>query len=123
MHMSTFARLFASTAFFMVAPQIVAVAAPAPAPAAEIEIVVEGGDSPARVEVVAGKPARLRFLRREYTGCTREVVFPSLGIRRELPPNRPVVIELPATLAPGEYEFKCGMNMIRGTLVVVAPGG
>lgn len=85
--MSTFARLFASTAFFLVAPQIVAVA------------------------------------RREYTGCAREVVFPSLGIRRELPPNRPVVIELPATLAPGEYEFKCGMNMIRGTLVVVAPGG
>jgi mono/diheme cytochrome c family protein len=84
----------------------------------EIEIVVEGGYKPARVEVGAGKPIRLKFIRREYGGCTREVVFPALNIRRELPPNRAVTVELPANLAPGEYEFKCGMDMIRGTLVV-----
>jgi plastocyanin domain-containing protein len=46
-------------------------------------------------------------------------VFPKLNLRRELLTDKPVVIELPA-LGPGEYEFKCGMNMVRGKLVVVA---
>ena len=46
-------------------------------------------------------------------------MFPGLDIRRELPTDQPVVIELPA-LAVGEYEFKCGMNMIKGVLEVVA---
>ena len=84
----------------------------------EIEIIVEGGYKPSRIEVHAGERVRLKFVRKEYSSCTREVVFPSLHIRRELPPNQPVVIDLPA-LQPGEYEFKCGMNMIRGTLLVV----
>lgn len=85
----------------------------------EIEIVVQGGYKPSRIEIHEGERVRLRFLRKEYNACTREVVFPKLGIRRELPPDQPVVIELPL-LAPGEYEFRCGMNMVRGTLVVVA---
>ena len=85
----------------------------------EIEIVVEGGYKPGRIEVREGERVRLKFVRKEYNSCTREVVFPKLNIRRELPPNQPVIIDLPA-LAPGEYEFRCGMNMIRGTLVVVA---
>jgi plastocyanin domain-containing protein len=85
----------------------------------EIEIVVEGGYKPNRIEIHEGERVRLKFVRKEYDSCTREVVFTKLGIRRELPPNQPVIIDLPA-LAPGEYEFKCGMNMIRGTLVVVA---
>jgi plastocyanin domain-containing protein len=46
-----------------------------------------------------------------------ENVFPALGIRRELPEGKPVTIELPE-LKAGEYEFKCGMDMIKGKLVV-----
>ena len=85
----------------------------------EIEIIVEGGYKPNRIEVREGEHVRLKFMRKEYNSCTREVVFAKLGIRKELPPNQPVVIDLPV-LAAGEYEFKCGMNMIRGTLVVTA---
>ena len=85
----------------------------------EIEIVVEGTYKPARIQVQEGERVRLKFIRKEYNSCTREVVFPKLGIKRELPPNKPVVIDLPV-LAPGDYEFKCGMNMIKGTLVVTA---
>jgi plastocyanin domain-containing protein len=85
----------------------------------EIEIVVEGGYKPNRIEIKEGEHVRLKFIRKEYSACTREVVFAKLGIRRELPPNQPVVIDLPA-LSAGEYEFKCGMNMVRGTLVVSA---
>ncbi|MCZ7684971.1 MAG: cupredoxin domain-containing protein [Sandaracinaceae bacterium] len=83
----------------------------------EIEIVVDGGYRPDRITVTEGERVRLRFVRHEHSSCTREVVFPALNIRRELPPHRPVVIELPA-LRAGEYEFRCGMNMIRGRIVV-----
>jgi plastocyanin domain-containing protein len=83
----------------------------------EIEIIVDGGFRPDRITIAEGERVRLRFVRHEYSSCTREVVFPALNIRRELPPHRPVLIELPA-LRAGEYELRCGMNMIRGTIVV-----
>lgn len=83
----------------------------------EIEVVVDRGYSPTRIEVSEGEKVRLKFIRREYTPCTREVVFPTLNIRQELPPNKPVVVELPP-LKAGDIEYKCGMNMFRGTLVV-----
>ncbi|MBX3246725.1 MAG: cupredoxin domain-containing protein [Myxococcales bacterium] len=85
----------------------------------EIEVVVRGGYTPHRITIRAGERVRLRFVRHEYSSCTREVVFPSLSIRRELPPHQPVVIDLP-TLAPGEHEFRCGMNMVRATIIVEA---
>lgn len=89
-----------------------------PAPAVrEIEVIVEGGYKPKRIEVGKGEAVRLRFVRKEHGSCTKEVLFPKLGIKRELPTNQPIVIELP-TLEPGEYEFRCGMNMIKGTLIV-----
>jgi Cu+-exporting ATPase len=49
--------------------------------------------------------------------CGTEVVFPSLGIRRVLPLNEPVVIEF-TPKSSGEIGFVCGMNMLRGALVV-----
>jgi plastocyanin domain-containing protein len=87
----------------------------------EIEIVVRRGYDPRRIEVVQGETVRLRFVRQESADCSREVVFPALGIRKELPEGKPVVIQLPE-LAPGEYEFKCGMDMIRGKLIVRPKG-
>ncbi|MES2642502.1 MAG: cupredoxin domain-containing protein [Myxococcota bacterium] len=92
-----------------------------PAPR-EIAVQVQGAYKPDRIEVTAEERARLVFTRTEYTGCTREVVFPELGIRKELPTNQAVAIDLPV-LAPGTYQFHCGMNMIRGTLVVTAAKG
>lgn len=83
----------------------------------EIEIIVRGRYTPDRITVREGERVRLRFIRQESSSCTREVVFSSLNLRRELPPHHPVVIDLPA-LTPGEHEFHCGMNMVRGTIVV-----
>ena len=82
-----------------------------------IEIIVDGTYKPERIEAHEGERLRLKFVRKDYSSCTREVVFPTLNIRRELPTNKAVIIELPA-LTPGEIEFRCGMNMIRGTIVV-----
>ncbi|MBZ0119206.1 MAG: cupredoxin domain-containing protein [Sandaracinaceae bacterium] len=87
------------------------------APVREIEIVVRGGYQPNRITIRRGERVRLRFVRQDWSWCTREVVFPTLSIRRELPVQAPVVIELPV-LAAGEHPFHCAMNMIRGTLVV-----
>lgn len=85
-----------------------------------VEIVVESGRYvPAEVKVPAGEPARLQFVRKEWNSCTREVVFPTLDIRRELPPEQPVIIELPA-LPAGEVPFHCGMGMVHGKVVVEA---
>lgn len=84
----------------------------------QIEIVVQRGYHPNRPSLVAGAPARVTFLRREAGGCSREVVFPALGICRELPQNVAVAIDLPA-LPAGELAFTCGMNMMRGAILVV----
>ena len=62
----------------------------------EIEVIVDGGYRPGRITVAEGERVHLKFVRREHSPCTREVVFPGLDIRRELPTDQPVVIELPA---------------------------
>lgn len=92
-----------------------------PAPR-EIAVRIQGGYQPDRVEIAAGERVRLVFTRTEYTGCTREVVFPELGLRRALPTDQAVSIDLPA-LAPSTYSFHCGMKMIHGTLVVTPAQG
>jgi plastocyanin domain-containing protein len=96
----------------------IAVAQSAPA-VHEIEIVVDGGYKPSNITIRTGERVRLKFVRKEYSGCTREVVIPALELRKELPPNKPVFVDLPA-LSPGQYEFRCGMNMVRGSITVVA---
>ena len=91
-------------------------------PIREIPVTVQGGYHPDRIEVPAGERVRLVFTRTEYSGCTRELLFPALELRVELPTNQAVVVELPP-LAPGEWSFHCGMKMIHGSVVVVpAPG-
>lgn len=110
--------LIASLAAASAAVSVPLVASAQQAPAArEVEVVVDQGYHPGRIDVQEGERVRLRFIRHDYSPCTREVVFPSLNLRRELPTEQPVVIDLPA-LAPGEVEFRCGMNMIHGTIVV-----
>lgn len=84
----------------------------------EIEVVVKGGYRPGRIEVAEGERVALRFLRKESSACSREVVFPTLGIRKELPEGVPVVIPLP-DLEAGDYQFECGMNMLQGEVTVL----
>src|SRR5262249_24605936 len=80
-------------------------------------LLTEQGYEPAKVTLRAGGPAQITFVRTTEKTCGTEVVFPSLGIRRALPLNQPVVIEVtPGT--SGDISFVCGMNMLRGTIVV-----
>jgi plastocyanin len=89
-----------------------------PVPANAIQVKVSAaGFTPSRVKVQAGKPVTLAFERTDARNCGDKVVFPSLGIERELPVGQTVTVtvEPPKT---GELTFTCGMAMYRGALVV-----
>lgn len=84
------------------------------------ELKISVGDTsfePARLTVRAGVPARLIFTRTSERTCATSVVFASLKIKRDLPLNEAVAIEF-TTDKTGEIAFACGMNMLRGTVVV-----
>ena len=74
-----------------------AVAAQTSAGVAEVEIIVDGGYSPAAVQIPVGRPVRLIFDRRDTSSCSEEVVIPAFNVRRFLPSGERTVIELTAT--------------------------
>ena len=80
-------------------------------------LVNEQGFEPAKIALRAGVPARLTFIRTTNKTCGTEVVFPSLNIKRALPLNEPVIIEFTPAKAE-DIAFACGMNMLRGAVVV-----
>lgn len=81
-----------------------------------IDVLVDGGVyTPALIEVTAGQPVTLRFLRKDPSPCAEQVVFADLGISHELALNTPQ--EVTITPSPGRHEFTCQMAMYRGTLV------
>ena len=74
------------------------------------------GFEPSSLKLKAGVPAKVTFVRKTDEGCAKEVVIKEYGINRTLPLNEPVTIEfLPRK---GEFSFACGMNMLKGKLIV-----
>jgi plastocyanin domain-containing protein len=81
--------------------------------------VTAAGFEPSALRLQAGKLARVTFTRTTDETCAKEVVFPDYGIRRPLPLNQAVTVEFtPKTNA--RAGFVCGMNMLKGTLVVLS---
>ena len=85
--------------------------------AQEATIVVKGAYTPDAIIVEHGKPIRLSFLRQETAACSEEVIFPDFARRAQLPEGELVPVEFTANES-GEYEFHCGMGMLRGKLIV-----
>jgi plastocyanin domain-containing protein len=79
-------------------------------------IVMDGVYAPARIEVPAGQPVTLRFLRRDPSPCAEKVLFDSLSMSADLPVGKPMDVTVTPP-QPGEYEFTCQMRMYRGALV------
>ena len=75
------------------------------------------GYSPPTIRLRRNVPARITFVRTSEVTCGAEVVFPALGIRRELPLNTPVVIRF-TPRKTGTLSFACGMDMWHGKVVV-----
>ena len=93
------------------------------APVAEIESrgpiveVFASGFKPNTLTVEVGKPVTITFIRRSEEGCGTEVLFPDLKINRPLPLNMPVEVAF-TPKSSGELKFSCGMDMLRGTVIV-----
>jgi len=103
---------------YFFAPRRAAVVAPVPGDGPqEQRITVRGGYDPAVVEVRAGRPVRLVFRREEVEGCSDTVLIPEWGIAHRLPAYEDTAVEF-TPRKPGEFEFTCGMHMLRGKVVV-----
>jgi len=83
----------------------------------EVAVTVEGGYRPDVIVVKQGRPVRLNFYRNETSACSEQVVFGDFGIVRDLPAHQTTAVEFTPGKA-GEFTFTCGMNMLRGRLVV-----
>jgi plastocyanin domain-containing protein len=90
----------------------------APAEGRRVDIVVSKlGYAPAKVDLEAGEPVNLVFTRVDDTKCGEEIVIPSINFKKLLPLNEPVAVVFTPDKA-GEVGFACGMDMMKGTLVV-----
>ena len=83
----------------------------------EVDIIVDGGYSPEVISVPAGKITKLNFIRKDKSSCLEEVVLSDFKIRKYLPLNQKITIEIKPEKS-GEYVFHCGMNMFHGKIVV-----
>jgi RND family efflux transporter MFP subunit len=87
-------------------------------PGARYEIrITKEGFTPALTTLAAGVPVEIVFTRQTDETCAKEVVIPSMNLRQPLPLNERVVVPLTPTKT-GPIEFACGMDMLRGTLLV-----
>jgi plastocyanin domain-containing protein len=82
-----------------------------------IHIDVKGGYTPDVIRIAKGKQTRLTFLRTDPSSCLEEVVIPDFRIRKFLPLNREVTVEITPEKS-GSYEISCGMNMFHGKIIV-----
>ena len=79
--------------------------------------ITERGFEPLSLTLRRGVQARITFIRTTDQTCAKEIVLRDFGIKRDLPLNQPVVV----TLTPNkksEFIFTCGMDMMRGKLIV-----
>jgi len=74
------------------------------------------GFQPSSLNLKADVPAKVTFLRTSDDTCATSVVIPDYKINKELPLNKPVVVEF--TPKKGSFGFACGMNMFQGKVVV-----
>lgn len=82
----------------------------------EVRIVVKGGYDPDTIFVEAGRPVRLLFYRDETAACSSRIVFDGLGLDRDLPAFQTTAIEF-TPREPGDYSFRCHMDMLHGRVV------
>lgn len=83
----------------------------------EIDIIVEGGYSPEIVSIPLGKTTKLNFFRKDENSCLEEVVLGDFKIKKFLPLNQKVTLEL-TPKKTGEFKFSCGMGMFHGKIIV-----
>lgn len=76
-----------------------------------------GGYQPRSLKLRRGVLAHVTFIRKIEETCGKAIAIPEYNIRHDLPLNEAVVVEFTPNKA-GEFNFTCGMGMLRGTLIV-----
>lgn len=77
------------------------------------------GFTPGRIPARAGEFLNLSFHYDKSAGeCGREVVLPKENVRVTLSESQPVQVAVRVPPTRGEIAFTCGMNMLRGAIVV-----
>jgi plastocyanin domain-containing protein len=77
--------------------------------------ITANGFEPGSINLKANVPAKITFLRTVKDTCATAVVIPDYKIQKDLPLNKPVVVEL--TPKKGTIDFACGSGMYHGKLV------
>lgn len=83
-----------------------------------VDIIVEGGYQPEVISVQKGKTTKLNFTRKDSNSCLEEVVLGDFKVRKTLPLNQKVTIEIRPEKV-GEYIYSCGMGMFHGKIKVI----
>ncbi len=83
----------------------------------EVDIIVEGGYSPNIISILKGKTTKINFIRKDSNSCLEEVILGDFKIRKYLPLNQKVTIELTPQKS-GEFGYACAMNMFHGKIIV-----
>lgn len=82
-----------------------------------VDILVSGGYRPEVISIPINKTTKLNFIRKDPNSCLEEVVLGDFKIRKYLPLNQKVTVELTPKHA-GEFGYSCGMNMFHGKIIV-----
>ena len=82
-----------------------------------VDILVDGGYKPDRISIPYGQTTKLIFQRKDSNSCLEEIVFPDFKIKKPLPLNEKVTIEITPD-KKGEFDFSCAMGMFQGKLIV-----
>lgn len=77
----------------------------------------EKGYQPESFKLKQGVHTRVTFVRKVEATCGSEIVLADYNIKRELPFNQPVTVEFTPTKS-GAFKFACGMDMLRGKIIV-----
>lgn len=79
--------------------------------------VTDDGFSPSEVKLTKGEPAMLMFKRTGEKTCATAVEFPELKLKKDLPLNETVSIDIP-TDQSRTLTFQCGMGMLKSKIVI-----
>jgi plastocyanin domain-containing protein len=98
------------------APAMIATVTASGARAVPIKV-DDKGFTPSSVEVKKAEKVQLVFTRTSDDTCAKEVVFPEINVKKTLPLNTAVAIDVPTDTAR-TLTFQCGMAMFKSKVVV-----
>lgn len=81
-------------------------------------VVSDMGYAPGTIELKAGIPARITFEQQSRSHCASQVQIPSFNVpKTDLPFGQKTVVEF-TPKESGSFTFTCGMDMLKGTILV-----